>query len=266
MLTRLLKSKIICTQVKSGRRVFSKLGLTFNQSPQTQQQQHQPLKSSSFNNVSKYLSFMQNDTKNNQTASNIGLFGKKELSTHEGFYLMKERAEKAVNKLVSEAFESGPRSERQRKMVEIFDDISNELCCVADLAEFVRTSHPDEEFRQAANFAYACISQLVEKLNTNRELYIKLKDSLNSSGMDDCDKRVCKLFLVDFEQSGIHLDEKYRQQFVNVNDELVNLLMNFQTNSQVPSVINLKNVDPKFKKLFVSFLKIFIDKFKFLLS
>lgn len=235
---------------------FSQLGATFNQKPsssklnqeQHQYNQQQHIKST-FNSISKYIpSFSAYSSINNP--SNAGLFGKKELNSHEGFYELKERAESRVNELIDEALSPADLLNK-RKLVEIFDDISNELCCVADLAEFVRTSHPDVHFREAANMTFGSISQIVEKLNTNYDLYLKLKESLESDDprMDDCDKRVCKLFLADFELSGIHLDESTRNNFVRINDDLVNILMKFQVNSQAPSQISSSDVEPMFSNL-----------------
>lgn len=166
------------------------------------------------------------------------------LSSASGFGELTRKAESRVNSLVAEASSSKP----SRKMVQIFDDMSNELCCVADVAEFVRTSHPDQSFRNQADEAYSQISRVVERLNTNRELYTNLKNSLvNDSRLDDCDKRVCRLLLADFEQSGIHLDEEARNKFVHINDELVSVLMQFQINSQAPAVVALAQVDPRLK-------------------
>ena len=190
-----------------------------------------------------------------------GLFGLKELNSHEGFYELKSRAERRVNELMNEAFDAGQANKR-RKLVQIFDDISNELCRVADLAEFVRSTHPNEKYRTAADQTFGYISQIVEKLNTNHKLYAKLKNETenadrpsassndpNAPQLDECDKRVSKLYLLDFEQSGIHLDEKVRNQFVRVNDELINLLMRFQVNSQTPSTVYANELDPKFNRL-----------------
>lgn len=67
--------------------------------------------------------------------------------------------------------------------------------------------------------------------------------------MDECDKRVCNLFLIDFEQSGIHLDDNTRNNFVKINDQLVNVLMQFQINSQKPSEVTTGEIDPKFSKI-----------------
>lgn len=58
-------------------------------------------------------------------------------------------------------------SNRNRRMVEVFDELSNTLCKVADMAEFVRVAHPDHRFAQAAESACISISHLVEKLATS---------------------------------------------------------------------------------------------------
>lgn len=97
----------------------------------------------------------------------------------------------------------------------------------------------------------------MEKLNTNLPLYKKLKEAHSlairgeTSNMDECDKRVCNLFLNDFEQSGIHLDLKTRNKFVNVNDQLLSCITRFQASTQAPTEINFKDVDPKFTHLWV---------------
>ena len=96
----------------------------------------------------------------------VGLFGIKDLKKPEGFYNLKDNVASSVNNLLNEALSNETPN---RKLVQIFDDISNNLCKVADLSEFVRTSHPNSEYREAADNAFACISEIVENLNTNLE-------------------------------------------------------------------------------------------------
>ena len=81
-----------------------------------------------------------------------------------------------------------------------------------------------------------------------KQAYI-LAESKQTSNMDDCDKRVCNLFLYDFELSGIHLDITTRNKFVTVNDQLLNYITQFQANTQAPSQIDYKDIDHKFIKL-----------------
>lgn len=63
-------------------------------------------------------------------------------------------------KLIDEA----TGKDRSRKMVEVFDELSDTLCRVADLAEFVRIAHPQEDFGQAAEDACLAVSGIVETL------------------------------------------------------------------------------------------------------
>lgn len=52
---------------------------------------------------------------------------------------------------------------RTRKIVEAFDELSDSLCKVADMAEFVRLAHPSSEFSFAAEDACFNICKVVEK-------------------------------------------------------------------------------------------------------
>lgn len=59
--------------------------------------------------------------------------------------------------------EEATSPERSRKMVEIFDELSDTLCKVADLAEFIRVAHPSPTYMQAAEIACLTASSIVEK-------------------------------------------------------------------------------------------------------
>lgn len=87
-----------------------------------------------------------------------GLFNKPELTTFEGFYTLKDQAIEATDRLIEEATNSPTHP-----MVEIFDELSDTLCKVADLAEFVRIAHPQPHFARAAEEACISISGVVEK-------------------------------------------------------------------------------------------------------
>lgn len=165
-----------------------------------------------------------------------GLFNISHLTSEHGFNYMQEQALFKTEDLLKEA--NG--GQRQRKMVEIFDEISDTLCQVADLAEFVRIAHPSAQVRMAAEDACISISAMVEKLNTNLPLYQSLKsvvengDSFNTDAIDD---HVAKLFLFDFEQCGIHLEEKLRRKVVYLNNCILQCGQKFMAGAVEPRAV-----------------------------
>lgn len=54
-------------------------------------------------------------------------------------------------------------AKRKRKIVEVFDELSDTLCKVADLAEFIRIAHPSTSYSQAAQVACNAVSSVVER-------------------------------------------------------------------------------------------------------
>ena len=88
-----------------------------------------------------------------------GIFNIHELKSHEGFYLLKENVINQTDALINEA--TSPH--RKRKIVEVFDELSDSLCRVADLAEFIRLAHPAAAFSHAAEDACITVSGVVEK-------------------------------------------------------------------------------------------------------
>lgn len=77
----------------------------------------------------------------------------------DGFDILKNRALTQVDCLIEESMSDN----RKRKMVEIFDELSDTLCKVADMAEFIRIAHPNEQYVRAAENACITISGVVEK-------------------------------------------------------------------------------------------------------
>lgn len=125
-------------------------------------------------------------------------------------------------------------------MVQIFDELSDSLCQVADLAEFIRFAHPLNEYSAAAEHASVAISRIVEKSNTNTNLYKALKNSIEKDILPttDVDTLVAKLFLFDFEQSGIHLSAQKRNQVVELNNQILSVGQQFHSGVAKPTVVN----------------------------
>ncbi|CAH0381115.1 unnamed protein product [Bemisia tabaci] len=182
---------------------------------------------------------------------NVGLFGIGPLRSFDGFYLLKEQAKIDTNRLLEEA--ESPK--RTRKIVEIFDELSNALCQVADLAEFIRIVHPDKQFAAAAEDACISVSCLVEQLNTRRKLYDSLKNAIENGDVlptTDVDDHVAKLFLFDFEQSGIHLDEKLRNGVVKLNDYILQTGQRFMAGCSYAKEVTLTDIPASIRHNFHS--------------
>uniref|UniRef100_A0A8C5FP01 Mitochondrial intermediate peptidase n=1 Tax=Gadus morhua TaxID=8049 RepID=A0A8C5FP01_GADMO len=166
-----------------------------------------------------------------------GLFGVPELSSPAGFEVATKRALKDTQLLVDKTCHSPPGA----ATVEYFDQLSDGLCKVADLADFVKVAHPDPLFREAAEKTCIEIGTVVEKLNTNVELSTSLKDLLNSpdilNQLDHDTRRVAELFMFDFEISGIHLEEKLRKEAVALHVKLLDLNNEFLMGSHLPNRI-----------------------------
>uniref|UniRef100_A0A674JME8 Mitochondrial intermediate peptidase-like n=1 Tax=Terrapene triunguis TaxID=2587831 RepID=A0A674JME8_9SAUR len=172
------------------------------------------------------------------TGQSTGLFGVPELSSPEGFQEAQEKALQETEQLVQKACTTPPGPQ----IVMIFDQLSDALCRVADLADFVKIAHPDFAFREAAEETCRNIGTMVEKLNTNIELCQSLKQLLaNKEVMDSLDpetRQVAELFMFDFEISGIHLDEEKRKRAVDLNVKILDLCNQFLIGAHLPNKID----------------------------
>ena len=173
-----------------------------------------------------------------------GLFGVQELTSTSGFSVLKNRTLSEGVKIVDEVLQSSPTP----LLVGLFDKLSDTLCAAADLAEFVRLTHPDHQIRDAAEDTSRGISSYVEELNTNPCLYNALGKLLASDKhqMSEETRRVGELFLFDFEQSGIHLEEDKRRHFVQLQEALLVIGAQFSQAASSPVYVPLshfENVD-----------------------
>ncbi|XP_051766265.1 mitochondrial intermediate peptidase [Ctenopharyngodon idella] len=175
---------------------------------------------------------------------NVGLFGVSELNSPAGFQMSLCQALREAEFLVHRACTHPPGA----VTVETFDQLSDSLCKVADLADFIKVAHPDAAFREAAERTCVDIGTVVEILNTNVDLCQSLKNLLENEAvlatLDPDTRRVAELFMLDFEISGIHLDESKRSKVVALNVKLLDLYNEFLSGSQLPNAIE-KQVLPE---------------------
>jgi intermediate peptidase len=65
------------------------------------------------------------------------------------------------------------------------------------------------------------------------------------------DKHVAQLFIFDFEQSGIHLQEAQRQQVVNLNEYILQLGQKFCMNAHEPRQVNKEDLPSHIRHQYV---------------
>ncbi|XP_060929002.1 mitochondrial intermediate peptidase-like [Limanda limanda] len=175
--------------------------------------------------------------RNDMLDKSVGLFGVPELSCPAGFQIATKTSLKNTELLVEKVCSCPPGAET----VESFDQLSDGLCRVADLADFIKVAHPDPAFREAAEKTCIAIGTVVENLNTNVELCKSLKNLLDNpdvvAQLEPETRRVAELFMFDFEISGIHLADKLRKEAVALHVKLLDLSNEFLVSSHMPNRI-----------------------------
>ncbi|KAI6173195.1 COP9 signalosome complex subunit 6 [Aphelenchoides besseyi] len=188
----------------------------------------------------------------NKVAGSIfsGIFGSSILKTPNDFDQAVNDVVSDCRSLISEIVMPFEQRRIKKKTVALVDDVSNRICTVADLvclifetaneialqSDCVRNMHPDPSYVIAADKAMVRFTELVE-LNTMPELYNSVKDSLNTEAhvLDELDKRTLRLFIDDFQQCGVHLEESKassRLEFVNLSNAIFQFGAEFCVNAE----------------------------------
>uniref|UniRef100_A0A5S6R373 Peptidase_M3 domain-containing protein n=1 Tax=Trichuris muris TaxID=70415 RepID=A0A5S6R373_TRIMR len=180
-----------------------------------------------------------------------GLFKNEALKSPEDFLLLSQDVHSTCHQLCDEV-----RSQnRKRKVVEIFDEMSNKICSVADMAECIRLLHPDQAYVAAAEATVGRLGTLIEELNTSKELYNIFRGSIltgDVADLDDIDRLVSNLLLRDFETSGVHLPEEQRKRFVALCAEAFSCGAEFMRRCDEPTVVPSAMAPPKLQGLMKS--------------
>lgn len=110
------------------------------------------------------------------------------------------------------------------KYIVRLDQVSDTLCRVIDLCEFIRSAHPNEMFSQQAQLCHEQLFEFMNILNTDVELCNILKKILSTddirSRLTEEELKVGKILLEDFEKSGIYMKPKTREEFITLTQEI----------------------------------------------
>ncbi|BCS24022.1 mitochondrial intermediate peptidase [Aspergillus puulaauensis] len=114
-----------------------------------------------------------------------------------------------------------------RGLVRQLDRLSDLLCRVIDLSDFIRASHPDPPVQEAAGQAYALMFEYMNVLNTTTGLHDQLRAALAqpevTSHWSSEETIVARILLQDFANSAIHMPPQERQRFVSLSNDISQL-------------------------------------------
>ncbi|KAI5853510.1 hypothetical protein BZA05DRAFT_372750 [Tricharina praecox] len=160
------------------------------------------------------------------TATRTGLFHNKDLTSPLGFRKYASRTLSKAKALVEQIVNASTREELARVVLDL-DRLSDLLCRVIDMSDFVRATHPDRKIVAAANEAYAAMFEYMHVLNTTTGLYTTLKRALQDPEVGkrwtDDERTVAEILFKDFEKSGINLPGYVRKRWVELTSEIAEL-------------------------------------------
>ncbi|MCJ1317304.1 hypothetical protein MMC15_002627 [Xylographa vitiligo] len=188
---------------------------------------------------------------------NVGLFQNQYLTSPEGF---KEYARVTLLKcrrIVAKVLEIST-VDGYKSIVQDLDRLSDLLCRIIDLADFVRSTHPDPAFQNSANEAHALMFQYMNTLNTTTGLNDQLEKALANSEVTlswtEEEETVARLLKKDFSQSAIDLPRAKRETFVELSSTISELGSKF-VDEMRPAKMSLAIESGRLKGMNPMFLK-----------
>lgn len=164
------------------------------------------------------LSFPQLSFKKSQ-----GLFKNRYLTSPDGFLLFAQKNLERATRIVQRVL-AAETSQQYRGVVRDLDRLSDLLCRVLDLSDFVRMTHPDARFQQAATDAWSMVYQYMNQLNTMTGLSDQLGAALDRpdvvSSWTEQERIVADLLKLDFMKSAVNLPKRARDRFVELSSQI----------------------------------------------
>lgn len=152
-----------------------------------------------------------------------GLFKNRYLTSPEGFLQFAQKNLQRATKIVQRVLNAST-VEEYRLIVRDLDRLSDLLCRVLDLSDFVRMTHPDTRFQEAAAGAWSMVYQYMNQLNTMTGLNDQLGAALSKPEVtkvwSEEEKRVAELLKLDFMKSAVNLPKASRDRFVDLSSRI----------------------------------------------
>lgn len=158
------------------------------------------------------------------SSPNVGLFRNKKLTTPDGLVeFSKESLVKAKALVKTMLLEAKNTDSGKLTYIRKLDQLSDILCRVIDVAEFIRVVHPSQKWVDAAQNTHEIMFEYMNQLNTNVELYKTLANILDLYLLQELSEEeveVGKYLRQDFERSGITMDPATRDNFVAITQQI----------------------------------------------
>ncbi|KAL8830978.1 MAG: hypothetical protein Q9191_001127 [Dirinaria sp. TL-2023a] len=169
-----------------------------------------------------WSAFSSNDT----SRARKGLFQNIYLKDPAGFERFAEATLARCKRIVGKVLDASSQQDYE-DLPDAFDRLSDSLCRVLDLSDFVRATHPDKRFQVAADGAYQILYEYMNVLNTTPRLNEQLKRALAQPEVTgkwtEEQRNVAQRLLEDFSKSAIHLPQAKRERFVDLSSAISNL-------------------------------------------
>lgn len=170
-----------------------------------------------------WLSNLRSGSRIRPNGKNAGLFKNRYLTRPEGFHVFAHRNLQRASALVDKIINASS-IEEYRQVVRHLDRLSDLLCRVLDLCDFVRMTHPDHRYQAAASDAWGLVYQYMNQLNTTTGLNDQLCKAMDNpevtKAWSEEEMIVAKTLRIDFEKSGVHLPENTREKFVDLSQQI----------------------------------------------
>lgn len=175
-----------------------------------------------------------NDISGKRTARvQRGLLQNKYLTELKGFLNYAQFTRTKCQKIVDYVL-SASSPEEYINIPRKLDLLSDSLCRVLDVADFVRATHPDARFQDAATQAYSYLFEYMNILNSTPGLDAQLRKAVEnpevSRAWNEEERIVAHILLKDFAQSAIYLPSDQRRRFVDLSSQMKRLGSEFVEN------------------------------------
>ncbi|KAL9034643.1 MAG: hypothetical protein Q9214_006955, partial [Letrouitia sp. 1 TL-2023] len=158
--------------------------------------------------------------------SRKGLFQNHYLTHPNGFLDFSNATLEKCRKVVAKVVHASSIDEL-KSIPRDLDRLSDLLCRVLDVADFVRATHPNLAFQEAASQAYGIMFEYMNVLNTTPDLKTQLEKAVMTPEAKDSwneeETMVADVLLKDFSKSAIDLPQHKRASFVELSNDISQL-------------------------------------------